>query len=234
MSTINVSPEEIQKFSAFASDWWDPQGKMKPLHLMNAPRLNYIKKHTVLSGQNVLDVGCGGGLLSEAMATEGAQVTALDLNADLIAVAKQHAEQNHFNIDYRCQSIEALAEEKKHSFDVLTCMELLEHVPDPKSMIENCMQLVKPNGKVFFSTINRNPKSYLLAIVGAEYLLHWLPPGTHHYAEFIRPAELTRWANAAQLKLIDLTGMKYQFLQKQFELCSDISVNYLAHFTYDS
>lgn len=230
ISEHNVNSDELNKFSALADDWWNPQGKMKPLHLINPLRLQYIEDHAPLANQQVIDVGCGGGLLSEAMAAKGAYVTGVDMSEALIETAKNHAQQNQLTIDYRCQNIEALAAEKPHSFDILTCMELLEHVPDPKRMIEICAQLVKPQGKLFFSTINRNPKSFLLAIVGVEYILNWLPPGTHHYAEFIRPSELTRWANAADLNLINLTGIRYHLLKRQFELSDDIAVNYLAYF----
>lgn len=230
----NVNPEELNKFSDLAQDWWNPQGKMKPLHLINPLRLHYIQHHTTLAHQRVIDVGCGGGLLSEAMAKQGANVTAVDMSEALIHVAKHHAKENQLSIDYRCQDIETLAQEKPQSFDILTCMELLEHVPDPKRMVATCAKLVKPQGKLFFSTINRNPKAYLLAIIGVEHLLNWLPPGTHHYAEFIRPAELTRWAQAADLSLIHLGGMRYHLLKREFELCDDISVNYLAYFANDS
>jgi 2-polyprenyl-6-hydroxyphenyl methylase/3-demethylubiquinone-9 3-methyltransferase len=233
MTENNINTAELNKFSALAADWWDPNGKMKPLHLINPLRLQYIQHQTTLVDQQVVDVGCGGGLLSEAMARQGAKVTGVDMSEALIQVAQNHAQQNQIDIDYRCQSIESLAAEKPHTFDILTCMELLEHVPDPKRMIETCAQLVKPNGKLFFSTINRNPKAYLLAIIGVEHILNWLPPGTHHYAEFIRPAELTRWATAANLTLINFAGMRYHLLKRQFELCDDISVNYLAYFTHE-
>lgn len=229
----NINADELAKFSALSTDWWNPQGKMKPLHLINPLRLQYIKNHTSLTGQKILDVGCGGGLFSEAMAAENAQVTAIDMSETLIDVAKNHAQQKNLLIDYRCQDIESLAEEMPHTFDILTCMELLEHVPDPQRMVATCAKLVKPQGKLFFSTINRNPKAYLLAIVGAEYILNWLPAGTHQYAELIRPAELTRWANTTHLNLVNLTGIRYHLLKRQFELCDDISVNYLAYFIND-
>lgn len=202
---------------------------MKSLHQMNPVRLAYIHQQTPLTNKAVLDVGCGGGLLSEALATSGAEVTGVDINETLIAVAKNHAEQQHLKIDYYCEDIEEVAETEQR-FDIITCMELLEHVPDPFRMIKSCATLTKPGGKLFFSTINRNFKSYLFAIVGAEYVMNWLPKGTHNYVQFIRPSELTHWTQVAQLQLVDLTGIQYYPFRNEFNLGNDISVNYIACF----
>lgn len=226
----NVNVSEIAKFDALAADWWDPKGSMSMLHLMNPVRLQFVQTQVALTAQKIVDVGCGGGLLSEAMAKQGAIVTAIDLSQELIAVAKAHAVTSGLSIDYQVTAVEELATRSEGQFDVLTAMELLEHVPDPKQLIEAAARLVKPNGKLFFSTINRNLKSYLLTIIGAEYVLGLLPKGTHQYAEFIRPSELTRWAAAANLSPISFMGMRYHPLKKQFELCADVSVNYLACF----
>lgn len=226
----NINKNELAKFSTLAADWWNPNGDMKPLHQINPIRLRYIQQQVNLADQHVLDVGCGGGILSEALAQNGAIVTGVDMSEDLIAIAKNHAAQQELSINYQCQDVEALAKTEQR-FDIVTCMELLEHVPDPLRMIKACAALTKPNGKLFFSTINRNFKSYLLAIVGAEYVLNWLPKGTHDYAQFIRPSELTRWAEASQLHLLDITGIRYHPLKNEFDLSRDVSVNYLACFT---
>ena len=230
MNNTNTSKSELAKFSDLASDWWNPDGDMKPLHQINPVRLAYIHQQIPLTNKAVLDVGCGGGLLSEALAANGAKVTGVDMNETLIAVAKNHAEQQRLKIDYYCEDVEAVAETGQR-FDIITCMELLEHVPDPLQMIKACATLTKPRGKLFFSTINRNFKSYLFAIVGAEYVLNWLPKGTHNYVQFIRPSELTHWAQATQLQLVDLTGIQYHPFKNEFNLGRDISVNYLACFT---
>lgn len=226
----NVNQEEINKFSALAEKWWDPAGEMKPLHLLNPIRLKYVTTYVSLNKKRVLDIGCGGGLLSEAMAQQSAHVTGIDMSAAVIKVAEDHAKQSQLEINYQCTSAEAFAQQQPKSFDIITCMELLEHVPNPSSILQACAKLIKPNGAIFFSTINRNVKSYLLAIVGAEYILHLLPKGTHHYSQFIRPSELTHWADQANLTLQGLTGIQYHPLQGQFELCKDIDVNYLAFF----
>ena len=226
----NVDEKEIAQFEALANHWWNPEGEMKPLHLLNPLRLQYIQNHVHLSHQRVLDVGCGGGLLSEAMARAGADVTGIDLSPALLDVARHHAEREHLPIHYQYISIEDLSTQAPASFDVITCMELLEHVPDPCSIVRSAALLLKPGGHIFFATINRNVKSYLLAIVGAEYILNLLPKGTHHYAQLIRPAELTRFARQARLQLQNLTGLRYYWREGYFTLCQDVSVNYLAYF----
>ncbi len=224
----NYDPQEVSKFEAFASRWWDPQGEMKPLHDLNPLRVAYIDACVALSCKRVLDVGCGGGLLTEAMAQRGAQVTGIDLADASLKVAKLHLHESGLKIDYHRTTAEAFAEQHPQAFDVVTCMEMLEHVPDPASIVSACARLVKPGGHVMFSTINRNPKSYLLAVVGAEYLLRMLPKGTHDYRKFIRPSELERWSRAAGLTLKELRGMTYNPLTREYSLGSDIDVNYFA------
>ncbi len=225
----NVDQAEISKFEAMAARWWDPHSEFRPLHELNPVRLDFIDQVAGLAGKRVLDVGCGGGILAEAMATRGAQVTGIDLGEMPLRVAELHTLETGVEVLYRRISAEALAAEAPASFDLVTCMEMLEHVPDPGSIIDACARLVTPGGQVFFSTLNRNPKSYLLAIIGAEYLLRWLPPGTHDYARFIRPAELGRWIRAAGLELNQLTGMTYHPLLGQYRLDPrDLDVNYLA------
>ncbi|OYK79604.1 bifunctional 3-demethylubiquinone 3-O-methyltransferase/2-octaprenyl-6-hydroxy phenol methylase [Coxiella burnetii] len=231
-SEQNIDKEELAKFSDLAQDWWNPAGKMKPLHLINPVRLKYIEQQITLKGKHVLDVGCGGGLLSEALAKHGAIVTGVDMSESLIDVAKNHAEQQQLNINYQCQDIEILTKDAQR-FDIITCMELLEHVPDPQRMIKNCAALIKPGGKLFFSTINRNFKAYLYTIVGAEYVFNLLPKGTHDYAQFIHPSELTQWAESGGLRLLDITGIHYHPLKNEFDLSRDVSVNYLACFTHE-
>ncbi len=225
----NADPAEIAKFEALASRWWDPQSEFKPLHEINPLRLDYIERHAGgLDGKQVLDVGCGGGILSESMATLGAQVTGIDMGEAPLQVARLHGLESGVSVDYQRSTAEAFAEQHPGRFDVVTCMEMLEHVPDPASVIRACATLVKPGGVVIFSTINRNPKAYLLAIVGAEYLLRMLPRGTHDYDKFIRPSELESWARHASLKMRNLTGMSYNPLSKQYSLGRDLAVNYLA------
>lgn len=225
----NVDQAEISKFEAMAARWWDPHSEFRPLHELNPVRLDFIDRVAGLAGKRVLDVGCGGGILAEAMATRGAQVTGIDLGEMPLRVAELHTLETGVEVHYRRISAEALAVEAPASVDLVTCMEMLEHVPDPGSIIDACARLVKPGGQVFFSTLNRHPKSYLLAIIGAEYLLRWLPPGTHDYARFIRPAELGRWIRAAGLELNQLTGMTYHPLLGQYRLNPrDLDVNYLA------
>ena len=225
----NINPEEVLKFSKLAKEWWDPEGHTKPLHLINPIRVKYIQQHSVLKDKKILDVGCGGGLLSEALAKQGAKVTAVDISDALIAIAKNHAQKQQLNIDYRCQDVEILAKTTK-SFDIVICMELLEHIPDPLQMIKACSLLAKPGGKLFFSTINRNFKSYFFTVISAEYLLNWLPKGTHDYAQFIRPSELIQWAESAHLQLMDMSGINYCVFKKEFDLSQDVSVNYLVCF----
>lgn len=227
----NVDHAEVGKFEELASRWWDPHSEFKPLHEINPLRLNYIDDRADIAGKKVLDVGCGGGILAESMARRGAEVTGIDMGEAPLQVAKLHKLESGVEVDYRRTTAEALADEVPGSFDVVTCMEMLEHVPDPGSVIEACARLVKPGGKLFFSTINRNPKSYLFAIVGAEYVLRLLPRGTHDFAKFIRPSELEGWTRPAGLELMELTGMSYNPFSKQYSLGRDLDVNYLAYCT---
>jgi len=230
MDTIhNVDEQELSKFSVLASRWWDTESEFKPLHDINPLRLDYIDKRTGggLAGKTVLDVGCGGGILSESMAKLGAKVTGIDMAEAPLSVAKLHLYESNLNIDYQQITAEQLSEEQPASFDIITCLEMLEHVPDPASVITACHRLVKPEGYLFFSTINRNSKSYLFAIIGAEYFLKLLPKGTHDYAKFIRPAELAQWVRAAGGDMKDITGMSYNPLTKHYSLGKDVSVNYL-------
>jgi len=224
----NVDVAELQKFGAMAHRWWDPQGDMRPLHEINPLRLDWIDRLASLGGKRVLDVGCGGGILSEAMAQRGAQVTGIDLGVKPLRVAQLHALESAVAVEYREVSAEALATESPGDFDVVTCMEMLEHVPDPASSVRACSALVRPGGWVFFSTINRNPKSFVFAIVGAEYLLRLLPRGTHEYAKFIRPSELAQMARDAGLEVAEILGMTYNPLTRRFALDADTDVNYLV------
>lgn len=226
---MNVDQQEIEKFSQLATKWWDKKGEFKPLHDINPLRLNYIDQWATLAGKNILDVGCGGGILSESMAVNGAyRVLGIDMAERSLQVAAEHAEQaNVANIQYRCISVEDLAVETPHSFDVVTCMEMLEHVPDPESIIRACAKLVKADGWVFFSTLNRNMKSYLHAILGAEYVLHLVPKGTHDWQKFITPAELSRMVRQAKLDVVDMRGMSFNMLTQQYFLCDSTQVNYL-------
>jgi 2-polyprenyl-6-hydroxyphenyl methylase / 3-demethylubiquinone-9 3-methyltransferase len=223
----NVDQNELQKFAALAHRWWDPNSEFKPLHEINPLRLNYIDQHVGLKGKRVLDVGCGGGILSESMSGRGANVTGIDLGEKALKVAQLHQMESGAKVDYRLVAVETLAEEQPVSFDVVTCMEMLEHVPDPAAVIEACARLVKPGGTVFFSTINRNPKSYLFAVIGAEYILNMLPRGTHEYEKFIKPSELGQWSRSAGLTTTDIKGMSYNPLTKRYWLGNDVSVNYL-------
>ncbi len=227
---MNVDPAELAKFSELAHRWWDPESEFRPLHQINPLRLDWIARQAPLSGQQVLDVGCGGGILAEAMARQGAEVLGIDLATKSLKVAQLHAlESGLSNISYREVAVEALATERPASFDVVTCMEMLEHVPDPASVVKACADLVKPGGWVFFSTLNRNPKSFLFAIVGAEYVLNLLPRGTHDYARFIRPSELLRWGRQVGLESRELRGMSYDPLSGRYALGNDSDVNYLVH-----
>ncbi|MDP1559021.1 MAG: bifunctional 2-polyprenyl-6-hydroxyphenol methylase/3-demethylubiquinol 3-O-methyltransferase UbiG [Nitrosomonas sp.] len=224
---INVDPLEVEKFSQLAHRWWDPNSEFKPLHEINPLRLNYIEKLAGMEGKSVLDVGCGGGILSESMAVRGANVTGIDQSDKALKVARLHLLESGNLVDYRKITVESLAKEQPQHYDIVTCMEMLEHVPNPMSVIKACAELTKPNGWVFFSTINRNPKSYLFAIIGAEYVLNLLPRGTHDYAKFIKPSELARMARKANLSEEKIIGMTYNPLTKVYALEADSSVNYI-------
>ena len=226
---INADPTELQKFSDLAHRWWDPKSEFRPLHEINPLRLDWIDRHVGLSGKKVLDVGCGGGLLAEGMAGRGAAVTGIDLSEKALGVARLHLLESGRTVDYRHTSAEALAETEASGYDVVTCLEMLEHVPNPASTIASCAALVKPGGHVFFSTINRNAKAYLFAVVGAEYVLRLLPRGTHDYAKFIKPSELARWAKSVGLELNEIIGMSYNPFAESYSLGQDTSVNYLVH-----
>lgn len=226
---INADQNELEKFSQLAHRWWDPNSDFKPLHDINPLRLDWIDQHCGLAGKHVLDVGCGGGLLSEGMCDRGAAVTGIDLSEKALSVARLHLLESGRRVDYRQISTEDLAAGQPGSYDVVTCMEMLEHVPDPASTVVACATLVKPGGHVFFSTINRNPKAYLLAVIGAEYVLRMLPRGTHEYARFIKPSELSRWARSAGLDPDELRGMSYNPLTGHYALGHDTDVNYLMH-----
>ena len=229
MTSTNFDAAELAKFSALAHRWWDPTSEFRPLHEINPLRLGHIERLAGgFAGKRVLDVGCGGGILAEAMAARGAQVTGIDLAEKPLKVAMLHGLESGSGVSYRLVAAEALALDAPESFDVVTCMEMLEHVPDPASIVRACSQLVRPGGHVFFSTINRNPKSFLFAIVGAEYVLRLLPRGTHEYARFIRPSELAAHCRAAGLAIADLTGMTYNPLTKVYALGRDVDVNYLV------
>lgn len=224
----NFSQAELDKFNALANRWWDPQGPQKPLHALNPARLGYVRERTALRGARVLDVGCGAGLLSEALAREGADVTAIDLAPDLIKVAKLHRLESGVQVDYRLSAVEALAEEMPGTFDAVACMEMLEHVPDPASVIAACATLLKPGGRLYLSTLNRTPAAFALAIVGAEYVARMLPKGTHQYRDFIKPSELAAWLRAAGLALEDVSGLIYDPLRHTARVGSRTDVNYLA------
>jgi 2-polyprenyl-6-hydroxyphenyl methylase/3-demethylubiquinone-9 3-methyltransferase len=228
-AAVNVDHAEVSKFEQLASRWWDPNSEFKPLHEINPLRLDYIDARAGLKDKAVLDVGCGGGILAESMAARGAKVTGIDMGEAPLEVARLHLLESGQQVEYRRIPVEELAAEIPARFDVVTCMEMLEHVPDPASVIAACATLVKPGGQVFFSTINRNPKSYLFAIVGAEYILRMLPKGTHDFAKFIRPSELNRWARKAGLDTADLTGMTYNPLTGVYKLDpGDVDVNYMV------
>ena len=227
-TAVNADPAELAKFSDLAHRWWDPESEFRPLHQINPLRLDWIQSHFPLAGKRVLDVGCGGGILSDSMARKGAEVLGIDLAAKPLKVAQLHAlEAGTPHVEYREVSAEALAAEQPGSFDAVTCMEMLEHVPDPASIVRACRALVKPGGWVFFSTINRNPKAFLFAIVGAEYVLNLLPRGTHEFLKFIRPSELAAHCRAAGLNLQDTRGMEYNPLTRRYWLSGDTSVNYM-------
>ncbi len=224
----NVDSNEIDKFSEIASRWWDTESEFKPLHEINPLRLNYINQHSPLEGKRVLDVGCGGGILSESMAKAGAAVTGIDLAEPALEIATLHAmEAQVTNVDYECSSAEDYAAQHEGTFDIVTCMEMLEHVPDPEGAVKSCHQLLKPGGAAFFSTLNRNNKSWLLAIVGAEYILNLLPRGTHDWNRFIKPSELSAWCRNANLQTQDITGLQYQPFSKTYSTGGDVDVNYM-------
>ncbi len=229
--TINVDVAELNKFSELAHKWWDKSSEFKPLHDINPLRLNYIDQAVSLGGKTVLDVGCGGGILSESMAQKGATVTGIDLGEKALKVAQLHSLESGVAVDYQLIAVEALAAKQPASFDVVTCLEMLEHVPNPASVVTACARLVKPGGHVFFSTINRNPKSYLFAVIGAEYVLNMLPRGTHDYRKFIKPSELASCMRPAGLSLLHQIGMSYNPITQHYWLGDDVSVNYMMHTT---
>ncbi len=229
-TTKNIDPAEIKKFDDLASRWWDEQGEFKPLHEMNPLRLNFINIGSPLEKIKVVDIGCGGGILTESMAKCGAITTGIDMGKAPLSVARLHALENELEIDYQQITAEEFAEQHPASFDVVTCMEMLEHVPDPASIISACFKLVKPGGSVYFSTINRNPKSYLFAIVGAEYVMKMLPRGTHDYARFIKPSELDHWARKAGLELQNIKGISYNPFTSMFSQSHDVDINYMVHY----
>jgi len=231
---VNADPVELEKFSKLAHRWWDPAGEFRPLHEINPLRLDWIAQHARLEGAAVLDVGCGGGILAEAMARRGAKVTGIDLSEKALKVAQLHLLESKLEVQYESISVEDYGAAHAGKFDVVTCMELLEHVPEPAAMVAACARLVRPGGPVFFSTINRNPKSYLFAVVGAEYLLKLLPKGTHDYLRFIKPSELSRWSREAGLSTGELIGMSYNPITRRYRLGRDCDVNYLLHTTRDA
>jgi 2-polyprenyl-6-hydroxyphenyl methylase/3-demethylubiquinone-9 3-methyltransferase len=229
VQTLNADDLELQKFAELAHKWWDINSEFKPLHEINPLRLNWIDGLADLKDKRVLDVGCGGGILSESMHFKGATVVAIDLGEKALNVAKLHQLESGASVDYRYIAVEQLAQEQPASFDVVTCMEMLEHVPDPAAIVAACAKLVKPGGHVFFSTINRNPKAYLFAVLGAEYILNLLPKGTHDYAKFIKPSELSSWLRATDLNIGSMRGMSYNPITQNYWLGEDVSVNYMLH-----
>jgi 2-polyprenyl-6-hydroxyphenyl methylase/3-demethylubiquinone-9 3-methyltransferase len=226
----NADPAELAKFTALAQSWWDPQGPSKPLHELNPLRLRYVQTAAALQGAQVLDVGCGGGILSESLARSGARVLGIDLSQAVLDVAHLHALETGVEVEYRCIAAEELAQQQPGAFDLVTCMEMLEHVPDPAAALAALAALAKPGADVILSTLNRNPLAFAVAIIGAEYIARALPKGTHEYLKFIKPSELARWGRSAGLELKDLTGIAYNPLTRSFRLTSNTDVNYLAHF----
>ncbi len=227
----NVDPREIAKFSELASRWWDPHSEFRPLHQINPLRLEYIERHGKVKGLKVIDVGCGGGILAEAMAIKGAKVTGIDLGEKALSVARLHALESGQKIDYQLISAEEMAAQNPEKYDLVTCLEMLEHVPDPASIVSACANLVKPGGRVYFSTLNRNPKAYAMAVIGAEYILQLLPKGTHEYQKFIKPSELHTYTETAQLEMLDLIGLHYNPLFKSYKIAPGVDVNYLTYCT---
>ncbi len=232
-SHANIDPQEIAKFDEVAARWWDPESEFKPLHDINPLRLDFIEGNAPLKDKQVLDVGCGGGILAEGLASRGARVTGIDMAGASLQVARLHLLESGHDIDYRQITVEDMAQQHAGAFDVVTCMELLEHVPDPASVVDACARLVKPGGHVFFSTLNRNPKAYLLAVIGAEYVLRMLPKGTHDYARFIQPAELDAWMRHSGLAMGGMAGIAYNPLTRRYRLGDDVSVNYLVYAVRD-
>ncbi|MDX8396641.1 MAG: bifunctional 2-polyprenyl-6-hydroxyphenol methylase/3-demethylubiquinol 3-O-methyltransferase UbiG [Mariprofundaceae bacterium] len=234
MTQQHFDPEEIQKFEAIAAEWWDPNGLFKPLHRINPLRLDYIASHNNLKGLSVLDVGCGGGLLAEGMANRGGSITGIDRSNKALGVAKAHAEQSGTTVTYHASDAETWAESNVETYDIVTCLEVLEHVPDVPRTVAACATMLKPGGTFYFATLNRTPTSYIKAILGAEYVLGWLPKGTHQYDKFIRPSEMTQALRLAGLTIKDLKGMSYQWWNDHFYMSDDLSVNYLGYATKDS
>lgn len=226
-NTVNVDSDEVKKFNEIAHKWWDPTSEFKPLHDINPLRVNYINQKSSLNGKKVLDVGCGGGILTESMAKLGANVVGIDQSDIAIKIAKLHAKESTLNIDYKQLNIESFSDKNKNKYDVITCLEMIEHVPDPSSIINKCSELISPKGTIYLSTINRNIKSFLFAIVGAEYILQLLPKGTHEYKKFIKPSEINQWASKNGLEITSAIGMTYNPLIKKYSLNNDTSVNYM-------
>ena len=226
----NIDQDELKKFAKNSDEWWDLHGEFKPLHDINPLRLEFIKRHSLLNAKNVLDVGCGGGILSEAMAQAGATVVGIDATQKAITAAEEHLKVSKLNIKYHCERVESLAAQKPETYDIITCMEMLEHVPQPEAIINSCATLLKPGGSFYMSTINRNPKAFLFAIVGAEYLLNLIPKGTHRYEKLLKPAEVTTMARAASLTPKASAGLSYHLLTKKYYLTDNIDVNYMLHF----
>jgi 2-polyprenyl-6-hydroxyphenyl methylase/3-demethylubiquinone-9 3-methyltransferase len=231
---INVDLNEVEKFNKIAHKWWDPSSEFKPLHDINPLRVNYINDLFPLNEKNILDVGCGGGILAESMARLGGNVTGIDQSEIAIKIAKLHAKENNLSIDYKLLNIEDFLKKNTSKFDVITCLEMIEHVPDPASIITSCAKKLKKNGRLYVSTINRNLKAFLFAIVGAEYILNLLPKGTHHYDKFIKPSEVKSWANSLNMNISNVTGMTYNPFLKKYSLGSDVSVNYILELRFNN